>query len=48
MKMFCESDRPHSSHGGGGDIDTLPPEIREAYLDVIEYHHELLQRLAQR
>lgn len=30
------------------ELSVLPPEIRDAYLEVTKYHHALLERLAQR
>jgi len=29
-------------------LEALPPEIKEAYLEVTRYHRHLLERLAQR
>jgi len=30
------------------DLSILPPEVKDAYLDVTRYHRRLLERLAQR
>jgi len=30
------------------DLELLPSEVLDAYLEVAKYHHKLLARLAQR
>lgn len=31
-----------------GKLNALPPDVRQMYLEGVEYHHKLLERLAQR
>ena len=39
---------PYFEEEQNKDLLDLPPEIREAYIEVTQAHHKLLERLAQR